>query len=143
MIDTPHITQTTAQLTASIHLTIPRSEIRLVMGPALSELMAAVKAQGVRPGGPWFSHHLKMDPEYFDFEVSVPVCAPVAAMGRVVGGEMPAVKVARVIYKGRELSASVRSRRTERWLISAVGRETSECPWRHCDRPWLDRWVWA
>ena len=100
MIDTPQITQTTAQRTAGIHLTIPRSEIQLVMGPALSELMTEVKAQGVRPAGPWFAHHLKMDPDIFDFEVCVPVGAPVAARGRVAGGEMPAIKVARVIYEG-------------------------------------------
>jgi len=32
MIDPPQITQTTAQLTATIHLTVPRSEIQSVMG---------------------------------------------------------------------------------------------------------------
>ena len=32
MIDTPQITQTAAQLTAIIPLTIPREEIRNVMG---------------------------------------------------------------------------------------------------------------
>ena len=52
MIDTPHITQTAAQLTAIIRLTIPRSEIRKLMGPGISEVMAAVAAQGVgRPVG--------------------------------------------------------------------------------------------
>jgi DNA-binding transcriptional ArsR family regulator/uncharacterized protein YndB with AHSA1/START domain len=47
MIDTPQITQTTAQLLALIHVTIPRSEVQSVMGPGLQELMAAVKAQGI------------------------------------------------------------------------------------------------
>ena len=42
MLDTPHITQTTTQLTAVIHLTIPREEIQNVMGPGISELMAAL-----------------------------------------------------------------------------------------------------
>src|SRR5258705_5391933 len=99
MIDTPHITQTTAQLTAIIRLTIPRSEIGSVMGPGISELMATVKAQGIGPAGPWFTHHLKLDPEIFDFEICVPVTAPVAAVGRVMAGEMPAVKVARTVYR--------------------------------------------
>lgn len=35
MIDTPQITQSAAQLTAVIRLTIPRAEIQKVMGPAI------------------------------------------------------------------------------------------------------------
>jgi hypothetical protein len=45
------------------------------MGPGLRELMAAVAAQGIAPTGPWFSNHLRMDPDIFDFEISVPVVA--------------------------------------------------------------------
>ena len=37
MIDTPQITQTTPQLAAMIHLTIPRHEIRSAMGPGMEE----------------------------------------------------------------------------------------------------------
>ena len=66
MIDKPQVVQTSAQHIAIIHLTVPREEIRNVMGPGLSELMAAVAAQGVSPTGPWFTHHLRMDPETFD-----------------------------------------------------------------------------
>ena len=73
MLDTPRIAHCTAQQTAVIHLTIPRAEIRHVMGPGIQELMAAVAAQGIGPTGPWFSHHLKMHPDTFDFEIGVPV----------------------------------------------------------------------
>ncbi|RJG10978.1 AraC family transcriptional regulator [Pseudomonas cavernicola] len=100
MLDTPHITQTDAQLTAIIHLTIPREEIRNVMGPGIAELMAAVAVQGIAPAGPIFSHHLRMDPEIFDFEIGVPVSAPVAAAGRVKAGQLPAATVARTVYHG-------------------------------------------
>lgn len=100
MIDTPQITQTSAQLTAVIRLTIPRVEIRNVMGPGISELMAAVAAQGIAPAGPWYTHHLRMDPEIFDFEIGVPVTAPVAPAGRVVPGQLPATTVARTVYHG-------------------------------------------
>jgi len=63
MIDTPQITQTTAQLLALIHVTIPRNEVQSGNGSlGLRELMAAVKAQELSPAGPWFTHHLKMDP---------------------------------------------------------------------------------
>ena len=100
MLDTPQITHTTAQQTAFIHLTVPRNEIQNVMGPGISELMATVAAQGIATTGPWFTHHLKMDPEFFDFEISIPVKAPIVAAGRVRPGELPAVKVARTVYHG-------------------------------------------
>jgi effector-binding domain-containing protein len=100
MIDAPQITETTAQLLALIHVTIPRNEVQSVMGPGLQELMAEIKAQGISPVGPWFTHHLKMDPAVFDFEICVPVSAPVAAVGRVRPGNVPVVKVARAIYRG-------------------------------------------
>jgi effector-binding domain-containing protein len=100
MIDTPHITQTEAQLTAIIHLTIPRNEIQTAMGPGIGEIMAAVKEQGIGPAGPWFTHHLKMDPATFDFEICVPVTAPVKPVGRVKPGHWPTMKVARTTLHG-------------------------------------------
>jgi effector-binding domain-containing protein len=100
MLDTPQITQTDAQLTAIIRLTIPREEIRNVMGPGIGELMAALAAQNISPAGPWFNHHLRMDPDVFDFEISVPVTVPVSAVGRVMPGQLPAATVARTIYHG-------------------------------------------
>lgn len=100
MIEPPQITQTGAQPAAVIHLTIPREEIQNVMGPGIGELMAAVAAQGIAPAGPVFSHHLRMDPRIFDFEVGLPVTAPVSAAGRVKPGQLPAATVARTIYHG-------------------------------------------
>src|SRR5260370_40720703 len=63
MIGKPQIGQTDTQLTAIIHLTIPREEIRNVMGPGINELMSASAAQGIPPARPWLVHHLKMDPD--------------------------------------------------------------------------------
>jgi effector-binding domain-containing protein len=100
MIAPPEVVQTTEQPTAIIRLTIPRSEIRNVMGPGYQELMATVAAQGITPTGPWFTHHLRMDPEVFDFELGVPIAAPITPAGRVVAGSLPATSVARTIYTG-------------------------------------------
>jgi len=86
MLDTPRITQTSPRITASIHMTIPRAEMPKVFGPGVGELMAALAAQGVDPAGPVFTHHLKMSPDIFDFELSVPVSRPVVAAGRVYIG---------------------------------------------------------
>ena len=95
MLDTPQITQTSAQSAAVIRLTIPREEMPHVMGPAIGELMTTIA-----PVGPLFSHHLTMPSDIFDFEVGVPVAAPVNPAGRVQPGQLPAVKVARTVYHG-------------------------------------------
>ena len=99
-LDKPQIVQTAVQPAAIIRLTVPREEIRSVMGPAHSELKTALAAQGIAPAGPWFSHHLRMDPDVFDFEVGVPVTTPISAAGRVVAGQLPATTVARTVYHG-------------------------------------------
>ena len=100
MIATPQIIQTSVQDAAVIRLTIPRSEMRKVFGPAVGELMAALAAQGVEPVGAVFAHHLRMPPDTFDFELGVKVAAPVKAAGRMKPGQLPAVKVARTVYSG-------------------------------------------
>ena len=83
MLDKPRIIQTTDQLTAVIHLTIPKNEIQNVMGPGIQELHATLAKQGVKPAGPWFTHHFKIVPDSWDFEICLPVSAPVASAGRV------------------------------------------------------------
>lgn len=100
MLDKPQITQTAAQPTAIIRLTIPRAEMRNVMGPSYRELVATVAAQGIAHAGPWFTHHLRMDPAIFDFEIGVPVTTPISAAGRVTPSQLPAVTVARTVYHG-------------------------------------------
>lgn len=100
MIDEPTILQSEAQPAAVIRFTIPRSEIAQVMGPAFQELIGTLSAQGVTPAGPWFSHHLKMDPEVFDFEVGFPVSRSITPAGRVTNGELPAARVARTTFHG-------------------------------------------
>ncbi len=100
MLDEPQILQTSARLTAFIPVVIPRERIREVMGPGLEEVKAAVAAQGIELTGPWFTHHVRLDPDVFDFEISVPVASPVTASGRVQAGEWPAMTVARTVYHG-------------------------------------------
>lgn len=100
MLDTPQIVQVSARQTAVIRLTIPRAEIQQVMGPGFGELMGAVTAQGIGPDGPLYSHHFRMDPDVFDFEIGVAVRAPVQPVGRVQPGQLPAARVARTIYRG-------------------------------------------
>jgi effector-binding domain-containing protein len=100
VIDKPEIVRTQAQATAVIRLTIPRAEIQSVMGPAIAEVMGAIAAQGIPLAGPVFSHHFRMEPDTFDFEVGVPVTGPVSETGRVKASQLPAATVARTVYHG-------------------------------------------
>lgn len=100
MSDTPEIVQTTDQLVATLRLTVPREDIRNVMEPGIAEVMAVVTEQGVGPAGKWLTHHLRRVPDLFDFEIAVPVLAPVQPTGRVKPGVLPASRAARVTHAG-------------------------------------------
>jgi effector-binding domain-containing protein len=119
MIDTPQITQSAARLAAVIRLTIPRAEIRNVMGPGIGELLAAVAAQGIAPAGPVFSHHFRIDPEVFDFELGVPVNEPVSPAGRVRPGQLPATTVARTIYHGPYDGLGTAWGEFDNWIVAS------------------------
>jgi effector-binding domain-containing protein len=100
MIDTPQIARSAKQRTAAIPVTIARAEIGKVFPLAVGELLAAMREQGIEPAGPLFSYHLKMPGEVFELEIGFPVDADVRASGRVVAGALPALRVARTIYRG-------------------------------------------
>ena len=145
MLDTPQIIQTTAQTAAVIHLTVPRSDMMKVFGPAAGELMAALAAQGMKPEGAIFAHHLKMSADNFDFELGVRVSTPVKATGRVKPGELPAAKVVRTVYSGpyeglpaawgeftKWIKANGHEQVDELWELYSVGPQSTPDPaeWR-------------
>jgi effector-binding domain-containing protein len=119
MLDTPQIVQTTARLTAIIHFTIPRAEMMKVFAPGVSELMDTIAAQGIAPVGPVFTHHLKITPETFDFELGVQVSAPVVATGHVRPSHWPAMKVARTVCHGPYEGLPDAWAEFMRWIVTA------------------------
>jgi hypothetical protein len=99
------------------------------MGPAMREVMAAVAAQGVGPAGPVFSHHFRMDPDVFDFEVGVPVTAPVSPAGRVQPGQLPAVRVSATWGElGAWIAANGHTPASKLWECYITGPESSADP---------------
>ena len=60
------------------------------IGPTLA-------AQDIQPNGLAFTHHRRMIPERFDFEVGFLIGTPVKAAGRVKPGTLPAATVARTV----------------------------------------------
>jgi len=100
MLDAPQIVQATQQMTAVVHLTVARTGIAQVMGPAIGEVMAAIGSQGASPCGPCFSFHRRRPTDTFDFEVGFPVDRPIPATGRVYMSALPAARVVRADYHG-------------------------------------------
>lgn len=100
MIDTPQIVDTEAQLTAAIHITIPRDQMPQHFGPAVEELLSVLATQHIEPQGTAYAYHLSMPPGMFDLEIGFIVDATVVATGRVKASQLPATKVARTIYRG-------------------------------------------
>ena len=118
MLDSPRVLETVARPVALLHLTVPRAEMMKVMGPGLQELTAAVAAQGASATGPWFTHHLKMDPAVFDFEIGVPVSKPVSPVGRVKPGTWPAARMARTVFCGPYEGLGAAWGEFEKWIKS-------------------------
>ncbi len=118
MIDTPEIVLTEPRTAAVIRLTIPRDRIREVMGPAIEEVLAVVGEQGLEAAGPVFSHHFRMDPEFFDFHAGVPVEGTVRPAGRVVEGKLPEVKAARAVHIGPYEELGAAWGELEAWVAS-------------------------
>ena len=128
MIDPPQITQSEPQMIASIRVTVPREKIQSVMDPTLRELRAALASQGVKPAGPWFSHHFRFDPGIFDFAVCFPVTKEFVATERVKSGQMQSRKVARTIYRGPYQGLGEAWREFGKW-ISDHGHKPEEDLW--------------
>jgi len=100
MIESPQILESDRHDTAVIHMRIRRDEMRDAFSPAVEELFDALAQQDVEAKGPVFAHHLRMDPDFFDFELGVPVDRRVRVAGRLKPGELPATRVARTVYSG-------------------------------------------
>lgn len=141
----PSIVEEPEQLVALLPLRIPKADIRKVMGPAIGELYATVRAQGGTVTGPWFSHHHRIAPDEWDFEIGVPVAAPIRAAGRVVPGVRPVVRGARAVLRGgyegmadgwgallRWMAENGHAPAPDLWERYLVGPETSSDPadWR-------------
>ncbi len=101
MLSTIEIVESVARPAAVIPFSIPRDAIQEVMGAAIAEVIEVALRQGIGPAGPVFSHHFRMEPDRFHFEVGVPVSGPVTPEGRVLAGELPgAARVLRTVYTG-------------------------------------------
>jgi len=100
MIDAPQIAHTKVQPSAVIRLAIAQADMPKYIGPALRELLALVKEQGIGPASPWYIYVHALAEGKIDCEVGVPVTDPVKPSGRARSGSLPGTKIARTIYHG-------------------------------------------
>lgn len=126
MLEAPQIVQTARQPTAVIRLTIPRAEMQAAMGPGLAELHQALAERGVEPTGPWFTHHLRMDPDVFDFEIGLPVAEAITPSGRVAAGELAAARVARAVYSGPFEGLGAAWGELDAWIVAGGHRAAAD-----------------
>jgi effector-binding domain-containing protein len=68
-----------------------------------------------------------MDPNTFDFEISVPVRSPVAAVGRVTPGLWPATRVARTVYRGGYEGLGEAWGEFNEWIVAQGHRLGPDC----------------
>lgn len=144
-IEKPEIIQTNPILTAALYAMVPAKEIQNQMGVLLRELSDELRSQGIKPTGPWFTHHLRGPSEFFDFEVCFPVGSSVKANGRVKPGGWPAMKMVRTTYHGeyqgladgwQDFMAEIKSMglqvSPEIWEVYLIGPDTTNKPdeWR-------------
>ncbi len=100
MIEAPCIRELAPRAFAGLRLTIPKAEIQRAMGPGLAAVHAALAAQGVAPAGPWFTHHFRIEPQAWDFEIGIPVARPIAPAGDVLPRAWPAMRAAHATLRG-------------------------------------------
>lgn len=100
MLEAPALVSTPARRFAGLCLDIPKPEIQARMGPGLASVRAVLAAQGVAPAGPWFTHHFRIVPERWHFEIGVPVESAIAAAGGVEPREWPAQRAVRAVLRG-------------------------------------------
>ena len=128
MIDTPEIVETEPQSMACLRVTVARDEIGNVMGPGLNEVMGALADQGIEASGPWFTHHFRIVPDIFEFEICVPVKTAIKPAGGVQNGVWPGMTVARTIYSGPYGGLGAAWQEFNEW-VAANGYEPEEDLW--------------
>lgn len=118
MIDAPQIVQSPRQRTAAIHVKVARDEIQQVFAPAVNELLKELSVQNVAPAGALLSYYATMPGELFDFDIAFPVAQDIEPAGRVVASEVPAMKVARTIYRGPMEGIGSAWGELEKWIAA-------------------------
>ena len=94
------IEQQPRQPYVAVRTTVPMAEIGQHMGQVFGQLFGWLGMHQVTPIGPPWARYLAVGPDEVEFEVGVPVAAPVEASGPVTTGVRPATTVAKTLHVG-------------------------------------------
>lgn len=86
---TVEVIQLQSQPVLSIRTTVPIAALGEAHDAALVALRDYMQQHGIAPAAPPFVRYHTFEATETDLELGVPVAAPVASAGRIVGGELP------------------------------------------------------
>jgi effector-binding domain-containing protein len=97
---TIEVEQQPRQPYVAVRTTVRLADIGQHMGILFGQLFSWLETNSVTPVGPPSARYLAVGPEEVEFEVGVPVAAPVEASGPVIAGIRPATTVAKALHVG-------------------------------------------
>ena len=128
MNEIPEVLEAASLLTAVVPLVARNDQLKSVIGPAIGEVAMALKQCEVMPCGALFVLVKSRRDGVLDLEVGFPVPEEIAPSGRVVSSELPAARVARVLYQGGYEGLADAWAELDRW-VEAEGLAASEMGW--------------
>jgi effector-binding domain-containing protein len=128
MLESPALVTTEPRRYASLRLDIAKEEIRARMGPGLQTVLSALAEQGVAAAGPWFTHHFRIEPARWHFEIGVPVAGALAPAGPVELRSAPALRAARAVLRGDYAGLVQAWPQLDAW-VAAQGLEPAQDLW--------------
>jgi len=94
------ITEHPEQATAAIRGQVPMAELAEFFSNAFSDIMAALRKQGVQPVGPPFGKYYGQPGAMVDVEAGFPVPGIIDPAGNVVPGHLPAGRIVEATHVG-------------------------------------------
>lgn len=100
MIAPPQIVLSPPRAVAVVPLRLHVAEIATQLDDAFRALHDTLAAQGVAPAGAPYTYHRGVHDDVADFDVGIPVAAPIVAAGRVVPATLRGARVAVATWRG-------------------------------------------
>ena len=123
-----HVVEREAQPVASVRVKCKPAEISATLATILPEVGAYLTSIGAKMTGPPFSRYHAVSDTEVDIEGGMPVAKPVPGKGRVVAGELPAGKCARVWHIGPYEKLRESHLALSAWVTQQKGKQRG-APW--------------
>ena len=129
------VQQLEPQAVVSVRATAPVADLGAAMDERLQTLQEYLRQRGARPAGPPFVRYHTFGPTETDFELGVPVEAPLPGDGRVTAGSLPSGAAVTTWHIGAHDTLRDAYDRLTAWL-NAQGHTPDGASWEVYH--WLD-----